>query len=489
MHVGVVKMEDRSGLLQSKMLVGGRWIEESDGGVMTHVNPATGLPHKSFPVASVKEVDEAVEAARQAFETWRRVQPDVRRDLLRRVAALIREREDEIGSIMSQESGSLYSPYSARYVADWFEYYAGWADKISGEHIRAYPSEGLDYTIPEPVGVVAALVTWNGPLGFCGMAGAPALAAGCTVVVKTPELAPFSPVTFGEICLEAGLPPGVVNVIHGGPDVGSALIRHPGVNKVTFTGGTATAKKLQAACAETLTPLVMELGGKSANIVFDDADIERAIALASRFTGSSGQGCSLPTRLLVQDSVYDQVVGGVLERVENVVVGDPFDPKTTMGPVISEGACTRILRMIDDGVRDGASLLTGGRRLDGPLAQGFFLAPTVLGDVDPASTIAQEEIFGPVLCIIRFHDEAEAVTIANATVYGLAAYVQTTSFPRAQRMIHALQAGNVHINGSGPGPVSPSSPFGGVKQSGYGRQGGIEGLREFLSIKNVLINP
>jgi aldehyde dehydrogenase (NAD+) len=179
----------------------------------------------------------------------------------------------------------------------------------------------------------------------------------------------------------------------------------------------------------------------------------------------------------------------VLERVENVVVGDPFDPKTTMGPVISEGACTRILRMIDDGVRDGASLLTGGRRLDGPLAQGFFLAPTVLGDVDPASTIAQEEIFGPVLCIIRFHDEAEAVTIANATVYGLAAYVQTTSFPRAQRMIHALQAGNVHINGSGPGPVSPSSPFGGVKQSGYGRQGGIEGLREFLSIKNVLINP
>jgi aldehyde dehydrogenase (NAD+) len=480
-------MEDRSRLLQAKMLVGGRWIEESDGGEMNHVNPANGRS-KTFPLASVKEVDEAVAAARQAFESWRRVQPDVRRDLLRAVAARLRAREDEIGSIMSQESGSLYSPYNARYVAEWFEYYAGWADKISGEQIRAYPSQGLDYTIPEPVGVIAALVTWNGPLGFCGMAGAPALAAGCTLVVKTPELAPFSPVTFGEICLEAGLPPGVVNVIHGGADVGDALIRHPGIDKVTFTGGTATAKKLQAACAETLTPLVMELGGKSANIVFEDADIDRSITLASRFTGSAGQGCSLPTRLLVQDGVYDQVVDRLVERVESVVVGDPFDPKTTMGPVISEGACARILGMIENGVRDGATLLTGGRRLDGPLGDGCFLAPTVLGDVDPSSLIAQEEIFGPVLCVMRFQDEDEALTIANSTVYGLAAYVQTSDFSKAQRMIHALKTGNVHVNGSGPGPVSPSSPFGGVKQSGYGRQGGIEGLREFLSTKNVLIN-
>ncbi len=481
-------MEDRTGLLQSKMLVGDRWIEESDGGVMTHLNPATGQPHKTFPVASAKEVGESVDAAREAFESWRRFEPDARRDVLRRIAALIRQREDEIGSIMSQESGSLYSPYNARYVAEWFDYYAGWADKISGEQIRAYPSNGLDYTIPEPVGVVAALVTWNGPLGFCGMAGAPALAAGCTIVVKSPELAPFSPVTFGEVCLDAGLPPGVVNVIHGGPDVGDSLIRHPEVDKVTFTGGTATAKKIQVACAETLTPLVMELGGKSANIVFDDAGIERSINLASRFTGASGQGCSLPTRLLVQDTVYDEVVAGVVERVESVVVGDPFSPETTMGPVISEQACSRILRMIGDGVRDGASLLTGGKRLGGPLAEGFFLAPTVLGDVDPATAIAQQEIFGPVLCVMRFHDESEAVAMANATPYGLAAYVQTSDFARAKRMIESLQAGSVHINGSGPGPVSPSSPFGGVKHSGYGRQGGIEGLREFLSTKNVLIN-
>lgn len=421
-------MEDRTGLLQSKMLVGDRWIEESDGGVMTHLNPATGQPHKTFPVASAKEVGESVDAAREAFESWRRFEPDARRDVLRRIAALIRQREDEIGSIMSQESGSLYSPYNARYVAEWFDYYAGWADKISGEQIRAYPSNGLDYTIPEPVGVVAALVTWNGPLGFCGMAGAPALAAGCTIVVKSPELAPFSPVTFGEVCLDAGLPPGVVNVIHGGPDVGDSLIRHPEVDKVTFTGGTATAKKIQVACAETLTPLVMELGGKSANIVFDDAGIERSINLASRFTGASGQGCSLPTRLLVQDTVYDEVVAGVVERVESVVVGDPFSPETTMGPVISEQACSRILRMIGDGVRDGASLLTGGKRLGGPLAEGFFLAPTVLGDVDPATAIAQQEIFGPVLCVMRFHDESEAVAMANATPYGLAAYVQTSDF-------------------------------------------------------------
>ena len=184
-------MEDRTGLLQSKMLVGDRWIEESDGGVMTHLNPATGQPHKTFPVASAKEVGESVDAAREAFESWRRFEPDARRDVLRRIAALIRQREDEIGSIMSQESGSLYSPYNARYVAEWFDYYAGWADKISGEQIRAYPSNGLDYTIPEPVGVVAALVTWNGPLGFCGMAGAPALAAGCTIVVSHRNWRPF----------------------------------------------------------------------------------------------------------------------------------------------------------------------------------------------------------------------------------------------------------------------------------------------------------
>jgi aldehyde dehydrogenase (NAD+) len=479
---------DRSAALSTEMLIGERWVSESEGGTMEHVNPATGKVQKSFPVASVGEVDQAVRAARQAFKEWRRWQPDKRRDVLREVARLLVERAEEIGVVCTLENGGLNSPFNALHVAEWYEYYAGWADKISGESIRAFPSAGLDYTVPEPVGVVAVLIAWNGPLGFCGMAGAAALAAGCCLVIKSPEQAPFSPVKFAQICLDAGIPPGVVNLVAGGPDVGDALIRHPDINKVTFTGGTQTAKKLQAACAETLTPLVMELGGKSANIVFEDCDLDRAIASAARFTGNNGQGCSLPTRLLVQDSVYDQVVGGVVDLIEKVVVGDPFEIGVTMGPVISEQACNRMLDMIRGAVDDGAKLLTGGERLGGALANGFFLAPTILGDVDIHSYIAQEEIFGPVLCVSRFSSEEEAVEMANATRYGLAAYVQTRDFGRAQRLIESLEAGNVQINSSGPGPVSPASPFGGVKQSGYGRQGSIEGIREFLSVKNVLIN-
>jgi aldehyde dehydrogenase (NAD+) len=434
-------------------------------------------------------VDQAVQAARGAFLEWRRWEADKRRDVLRKVAHLLEERAADLGVVCSLENGAPYSSFNALHTAEWYDYYAGWADKITGDKIRAFPSAGLVYTVPEPVGVVAALITWNGPLGFCGMAVAPALAAGCCVVIKSPELAPFTCVEFAKICIEAGIPPGVVNLVAGGPEVGDALIRHPGVNKVTFTGGTQTAKKLQAACADTLTPLVMELGGKSANIVFDDADLTKSIELGARFTRNNGQGCTLPTRLLVQDTVYDRVVEGVVELVEQVVVGDPFGDGVTMGPVISEGACQRILGMVNEAVAGGAKLLTGGERLGGSLVDGYFIPPTILGNVEPQSQIAQEEIFGPVLCAIPFSDEEEAVAIANSTRFGLAAYAHTNSFARGQRMIDLLDAGTVQINSSGPGPVSVASPFGGVKESGYGRQGSIEGIREFLNFKTALINP
>jgi aldehyde dehydrogenase (NAD+) len=485
-----ISTEERAKVLPSGLFIDGRLIEVTQGGTMAHVNASTGQVQKEFAVASRDEVDLAVKAARNAFPGWRAWQPDARRDVLLRLADLLVENAVELGVICALESVNLNSEYNARHVADWFRYYAGWADKISGETIRAFPSRGLDYTVPEPVGVVGLIVTWNGPLGFCGMGGAPALAAGCCLVIKSPELAPFSPIRFAELCIEAGLPPGVVNVVSGGPETGDALVRHPGVDKICFTGGTATARKLQAACAETLKPLVMELGGKSANLVFPDADLERSCQLAARFTGNGGQGCSIPSRLLVHDEVYDRVLAGVVDLVRQVVVGDPFDPATTMGPIISEAACTRILGMIDEAVSQGhAKLITGGRRMGGELANGFFIEPTVLGDVRPDARIAQEEIFGPVLCVFRFHSEAEAIELANGTGFGLAAYAQTSDMGRAQRLVDQLVAGSVHINGSGPGPVSPASPFGGVKQSGYGRQGGLEGLREFLSIKNVLINP
>ena len=481
--------EDRTEVLESGLLIGDRWVRESEGGTMDHVNPANGRAHKRFAVASVNEVDQAVAAARAALPGWRRWKPDARRDVLLRLAGLIAEHTKAIGAISALESGNIYSDFVGTYVAEWFRYYAGWADKISGESVDPYPFGGVDFTVPEPVGVVGLIVTWNGPLGFCGMGGAPALAAGCCLVIKSPELAPFSPVTFGRLCLEAGIPPGVVNVITGGPEVGSALVSHPGVDKISFTGGTVTARKLQAACAATLKPMVMELGGKSANLVFADADIDAAIALSSRFTNNAGQGCSMPTRLLVERPVYERVLEGVVQRAQAVVAGDPFDAGVTMGPVISRGAVDRILGIIDAAATSGAGrLVTGGHRMGGALAEGFFVEPTVFADVDNRSPIAQEEIFGPVLCVIPFDDEDEGVALANDTQYGLAAYAQTGSMARARRLIRDLVAGNVHINGTGPGPVSPASPFGGVKQSGYGRQGGRLGLYEFLDVKNVYFN-
>ena len=486
----VIAPEARVGMLRSGLIIGDQFVEQPGSGFMEHVNPANGKVQKEFAVAGRDEVDAAVAAARAALPGWRRWQPDARRDVLNRLADLLVEHAQELGVVCTLETGGIFSEYNARYVADWLRYYAGWADKITGSSVRAYPAAGLDYTLPRPIGVAAIFVASNGPLGFCGMSGAPALAAGCTVVIKSPELAPFSPVRFGQLCQQAGIPAGVVNVIAGGPETGDALARHPGVDKIVFTGGAPTARKLQAAAAENLTPLLTELGGKSANIVFPDADLDRSCLLGSRFTGNAGQGCTLPTRLLVHQAVYDQVVEGLLGQVAKVVVGDPFDPRVTMGPVISEASLNRILGMTGAAVASGAArLLAGGRRLGGELADGFFVEPTVLGDVDPYADIAQQEVFGPVLCVSRFSAEEEAVQIANATSYGLAAYVQTRDISLAHRMIDALEAGSVHINGSGPGPVSPASPFGGVKDSGYGRQGAVEGLREFLSIKNVLINP
>ena len=479
--------EDRTHVLESGLLLGDRWVRDSLGGTMEHVNPATGKPHKTFAIASVAEVDEAVAAARTAFAEWRRWSPDARRDVLLRLASLLADYTREIGAISALESGNIYSDLVGDYVSEWFRYYAGWTDKIAGESLKPYPFTGVDFTVPEPVGVVGLIVTWNGPLGFCAMGGAPALAAGCCLVIKSPELAPFSPVTFGRLCLEAGIPPGVVNVVTGGPDVGHALVSHPDVDKISFTGGTVTARKLQEACAATLKPMVMELGGKSANIIFADADIDAAIPLSSRFTNNAGQGCSMPTRLLVERSVYDRVVDGVHERARQVVAGDPFDPKVTMGPVISASAVERILGIVREAESSGAGkLLLGGNRIGGDLAEGFFIEPTIFVDVDNGMRIAQEEVFGPVLSIIRFTDEDDAVRIANDTRFGLAAGVWTTSLRRAIVMADRIRAGTVWVNNYRS--TSTTSPFGGFKMSGFGREGGISGMREYLEVKSVWIS-
>ena len=481
--------EDRTACLETELVIGDRRVGSSRGGMLEHLNPATGKVNKAVALASVDELDEAVAAARAAFEEWRRWTPDARRDVLLKLADLMEASGQELGTIVALEGGQPFSVMAGWFPSLWFRYYAGWADKITGERIDAFPMPGLDFTVPEPVGVVGLFVASNGPLGFCAMGGAPALAAGCCLVIKSPEIAPFSALTFGRLCQEAGLPPGVVNVVNGGPEIGHAIASHPGIDKISFTGGVATARKLQAACAGTLKPMVMELGGKSANVVFADADIDAVIPQAARWTFNAGQGCTMPTRLLVERSVYERVIDGVAELVGQVVVGLPFDDGVTMGPVITEAAANRIVDMVKDAKDSGAGrVIMGGERIGGELASGFFVEPTILVDVDNTAPIAQTEIFGPVLCVMPFDDEDEAVALANGTDYGLAAYAHTRDMARARRLIGSLQAGSVQINNTGPVSLSPAAPFGGMKQSGYGRQGSRLGIEEFLSIKNVYLN-
>jgi aldehyde dehydrogenase (NAD+) len=486
-----VTREDAVQSLRGGVLVGDAWLHDTSAGSADHVDPARGKVQASFPLAGVEEVDRAVGSARAAFPEWRAWAPDARREALRRVSGLIRERKDVLGAKMSLENGTplAQSIAMADRSAEWFDYYAGWAEKIHGEVLSPYPIRGVDYTLAEPVGVVAVIVTWNGPLMAFGMAVAPALAAGCCVVLKPAEITPFSTADFAQICLDAGLPPGVVTLVPGGPEAGDRLVRHPGVDKITFTGGVPTARRIQVAAAESLTPLVLELGGKSANIVFEDADLTQVGRLAARFTSLAGQGCSLPTRLMIHDSVYDHVTADLLDHVGKVTVGDPFDPATTMGPVINAAACERILGVIEQARTTGAGqLLTGGERLGGPLADGYFISPAVFGNVDPQSELAKEEVFGPVLCVMRFSDDEQALEIANGTDYALAAYLHTNDLGRAHRMAAELRAGNVNVNNVGPASVGPGVPFGGIGLSGYGRQGSHHGIREFLRVKNVLID-
>jgi acyl-CoA reductase-like NAD-dependent aldehyde dehydrogenase len=377
---------------------------------------------------------------------------------------------------------------ASAFPADYFEYYAGWVDKIEGAVIPVYPGRQLDYTLPEPYGVIGVIIPWNAPLFSIGMKVAPALAAGNCVVVKPPELAPFTAIRFAELCLEAGFPPGVINVVVGGPEAGDALVGHRGVGKVSFTGSAPTARAVVARSIETLKPVVLELGGKSANIVFADADLDYAAAIAAQvpITTMSGQGCNLPTRLIVEAPVYDEMVARVTAIAATFKVGDPLAPDTMMGPVINEAACRRIEGIISDSVAAGSGrLVTGGHRLGGDLAGGFFLEPTVFADVDPGSPLAQQEIFGPVLSIIRAADEDDAVRLANDTDYGLAAYVWTRDLTRGHRVARRVEAGYVGINGYPLLP--PNAPFGGKKGSGYGREGGRAGLEEFISVKNVYV--
>ncbi|MFV2020141.1 aldehyde dehydrogenase family protein [Micromonospora sp. LOL_023] len=483
----ITRPADPTDLLRPGILVGGQWRDTGTGGQREHVDPGTGRVQQVFALAGAAEVADAVAAARAALPGWRRWPTDRRREVLTRLGDLIRANAAEFAAINALEVGTPAALSLGRYTTGqtFFDYYAGWLDKATGDSLRM--PGALDLTLLEPVGVVGAILTWNHPLANIQTTVAPALAAGCTVIVKPPEQAPFAALRFGRMCAEAGLPPGVVNVLPGGPAVGDALVRHPDIDKIGFVGGPATASRIQAAAAPTLKPLLLELGGKSASLVFPDADLDRACRLALLITANSGQGCTIPTRMFVHDDVYDQVLDRLVDGIGAVTVGDPFDPAVRMGPLIDAAARDRVVGVIDRARRDGAGdLVLGGHRPGGELADGCYVAPTVFSDVDPHSELATEEIFGPVLSVCRFHEEAEAVEAANASRYGLAGYVHTRDVDRALRVASALDVGNVGVNGAGA-PAGPFAPFGGVKQSGYGKVGGLAGLLEFSRIKNVLL--
>ncbi|MBW8784109.1 MAG: aldehyde dehydrogenase [Novosphingobium sp.] len=474
-----------------QLYIGGQWRDSASGATMPAVNPFNQEVWAHVPVATPGDVDDAVSAARTAYEeTWRETSGLERARLLHRLADLLDANADRFAVMETTDNGKVIRETRSQmgYAARVYRFFAGYADKIWGSVIPLDQKGVMDFALREPFGVIAAITAWNSPIALLANKLPAALAAGNCVVVKPSEHASVTTLEFARLIEQAGFPPGVVNVVTGEAEVGKALVENPDVDKISFTGSPGVGRAIAAAAGRNLRPVTLELGGKSPNIVFADADLDRAVvgALAGIF-GATGQTCIAGSRLLVQRPVYDTMVEQLASRAAAIRMGDPRDPATEMGTAANEPQFNRILGAIDAARQDGARLVAGGGRASGAeLEKGFFVQPTIFADVDNDMKLARDEIFGPVLGIIPFDTEDEAVAIGNASSYGLASGMWTENIGRAMRMIGALRTGVVWVNTYRA--VAAQGPFGGFKDSGFGRERGEQGLLEFTTTKNVMID-
>jgi acyl-CoA reductase-like NAD-dependent aldehyde dehydrogenase len=481
----------KSKISLGRLLIDGQWVD----GVKKFdtVNPATGEVLTQIAEASSADVDRAVQAARRAFDDrggpWRKMSASERGRLIWKLADLVEKNIDEFAELETLDNGKPI--FESRYVdmpmvIDVLRYYAGWATKIHGETVNTFEA-AFTYTLREPVGVVGMIVPWNFPLLLASWKFAPALACGNTIVWKPASLTSLSALRFGELTVEAGVPPGVMNIVTGPSEVGRAIVRHPGIDKIAFTGSTSVGQEIMRSAADTMKRLTLELGGKSPNIVFADAEIDSAVkgAITGIFYGK-GEVCNAGSRLFLESKIQDEFLEKLVARAKKMQPADPLDPKTRMGAIVSQEQMKTVLGYIETGKKEGAKLIAGGNRVSVDGGKGFFIEPTIFGGVKNDMTIAQEEIFGPVLATLSFDDIDQVIQQANNNPYGLASAVWTRDVKKAHMVSRQLKAGTVWINTYGL--MDASLGFGGYKSSGFGRELGMHAIEHYTELKTVWLN-